>query len=334
MTLSACTASRIVLYTLPSSDDNSLFPRVELEMPPQTNVDCPPPPQPSSDAVDISEGTIEMLCLRGDSASFYYRSAGHPPRSCLFSISKSIVGLMTGIAVDEGLIDECDRLGRYFNRLPESLANRTIADLLDMRAGITESRYAIARLYYSDNLNSEIRSVGAVDDSLFRYSNFSTQMLYSILDRVFDDGFGGHLLDKVIRPLEIGCAWSMDSKRHGNLRSFCGAEMTAAELAKIGRIYRDYGSPGGIRIVSQEWIERSINPPHDTIDKDGATYSHHWHVLVSGEEFFAKGLFGQCLYVNRPCRTIIVRLGSREGHVDWIELMRRYSRGQIEFCCR
>lgn len=47
--------------------------------------------------------------------------------------------------------------------------------------------------------------------------------------------------------------------------------------------------------------------------------------LSRGCEFFAKGLFGQYLYVNRDTDTVIARFGVEQGPTDWIETFREIS---------
>lgn len=268
-------------------------------------------------------GTDAFLVIVDDTVRYSYRPFAP---CCLFSVTKSFVAATVGVAVDRGVLDLNDRVAQC---LPTDYgfdnSEVTIADLLDMRGGVSESQFQTAVVYYSADLDALMRHVRPSSDRSFAYSNLTTQLLCRAVEcrsgTRFDDFFE-HNLWQPLSPAHC-CRWSLDSERSRTIRAFGGLEMCAADAATLGLLYLNGGVVDGRRLLSESWIDHTINPLCSSTDRHNATYSRHWYVLRSGREFYAKGLFGQFVYVDCDSRTVIVRLGHREGKTDWIEMFRR-----------
>ncbi len=273
--------------------------------------------------------TCAFLVMQGDSLCYAYYDFGccDTTRLCLFSVSKSFISTLIGIAVDQGYINSPDDLLSEY--LPESAAlfadSVTVRDLLNMRTGFRENGYATARLYYTPRMSREMAHMACNRaPGEFHYSSLCTQLLTSLLEKATRTPACDYLRDNLWDPLCMLCDGYVctDSPRGDRIKGFSGICCTPMDAMKLSVLYRDGGEFMGRRIVSEQWIDSCLNPGSMSMDKNGACYNYHWYVLEPGREFFAKGLFGQYLYVNRDTDTVIARFGIREGATDWIDVFR------------
>lgn len=327
--ISSCTATRILVYNAPQADDHKYLDKIPL--PPSTapvhfarNVE-------QNMEIDslMDETTCAFLVLQGDSICYSYYDYGCCDTTCLcmFSISKSFIGTLIGIAIDDSLINSAgDPIAAYLPctaaLIPDGIS---INELLDMRAGFHESGYTTARLYYCPDMTREIVHItGNRKRGDFHYSSMCTQLLSSLLEQASRQSAATYLADRLWEPLGMQKQGyvCIDSPKTDCIRSFYGICCTPMDALKLSVLYRDGGVFMDKRIVSEKWINSCINPTNMSNDKNGACYNHHWWVLVPGREFFAKGLLGQYLYVNRDTDTVIARFGVEKGGTDWIETFR------------
>src|SRR5262249_55529683 len=93
-------------------------------------------------------------------------------------------------------------------------------------------------------------------------------------------------------------------------REFSGAGFNATlrDFARFGQMVLNDGVADGRRIVSAEWIRESTRPtgPGGTGPRGGDGYQ--WWMADRPDAFQAIGLQGQFIYIDRPSRTVIVKL--------------------------
>ena len=126
-----------------------------------------------------------------------------------------------------------------------------------------------------------------------------------------------YLQEKLWTPLgmEYDASWSIDRKKNGIEKTFCCLNARARDFAKIGRLYKNKGNWNGKQIVSQKWVEESTKP--DTSNGSVSYYKYQWWLPTPNEDYMAKGILGQFVYVNPSKDLIIVRLGKNKGKADW-----------------
>lgn len=325
----SCTATRIALYNTPSTRDSRIFPCVELPVSFSPHVFAEAiRPDGELDRFLASHRTGAMLVLRGDSIVYSYFDPLYDQTTAfpLFSISKSYVAAMTGISHGRGEI-ECyaTPVVRYLPEVADIIGpEATVLNLLNLRTHIVENGSTTALLYYSSDLSRDIHLTAYKPDTAFHYGNIPTQIETMLLERCTGRDFCALFTERLwlpLKPQDCGY-WSHDSRRKGHVRGFCGLETSARDALKLGVLYRDGGRFEGRCVVPEEWIEQTLNPDVMTVDKDDACYSRHWYILTPGEEFFTVGYKGQYLYVDKPSGTVIIRTGTNDRRVDWIELFR------------
>jgi CubicO group peptidase (beta-lactamase class C family) len=241
------------------------------------------------------------------------------------SISKSVVGLLVGIAIDRGLIKSVDDpvfdyLPAYADlKTPENSAIR-ISDLLTMTAGLK----ADEDVPYQHPVNSERLVATAPDPYRFAlgreltfkpgthwvYDGGSTMILSKVLQQVSGKSLTGFAEESLFSPLGITTFEWIGLKKSGEPAAYGSLRLRPRDLAKIGQLVLDNGAWQGKQIVSADWIKAAT-----TARQDGwfpMRYGYHWWV---GTEMGAKrtkvdwvggiGIGGQRVFVL-PKQDVVV----------------------------
>ncbi|MCX3263506.1 serine hydrolase domain-containing protein [Pedobacter agri] len=271
-----------------------------------------------------------------------------------FSVAKSFVATLIGIAVDKGIISSPDDLViKYIPELEKNdhrFKKLTIQHVLDMRSAIDydenkETPFSdITKLYYGSALKNQIIGLKMKEEPglKFEYQSVNTQLLANILEKASGRKIQDLFAEYLWQPLgaESNAIWSVDDQ--GTAKAFCCLNATAADFAKLGRLYLNKGNWNGKQIISKKWIETTTNA--NTLDALG--YKNQWwacydyryfkdsvsataalakiearvpvkktkyngyYFKLKAHDYTAEGILGQFLYVNPKNNVIILRMGN------------------------
>jgi CubicO group peptidase (beta-lactamase class C family) len=260
--------------------------------------------------------TAAFIVMRDDRIVYERYGRGFDERSLLnsFSIAKSIMATLVGIAVAEGRIASLDATVAHYR--PELAGTPygavTVKSLLTMTSGMGDRPSLLpgrAQYYYGDDLHAVIE--GARPESRaengWRYSEADVQVLGFVLEAAVGQTVSSYLSEKLWKPLgmESEALWAMD--RDGGMETtFCCISARARDFARFGRLYLQNGEWGGAQVVPASWTARTVLPGLRTLD--GYTHRHLWWMPDGNEgDFYAYGHNGQYVYVNPAARTVIVK---------------------------
>ena len=276
--------------------------------------------------------TVSFLVIKNDSILYEtYRGGWNDTlTSNLFSATKSIVGLLVGIAIDEGKIGSVDdKVVRY---IPEYNRGRqkdiTIRNLLTMSAGMDwDEAYAslfsvTTHGYYGNDLYELIMGLDIVDTPGVQYSYRSgeTQLLSFVLEAATGETISQYAEKKLWQPMMAGqdAFWLLD-KKDGDEKSFCCFHTTARDAARFGRLMLNKGNWNGRQLVSKEYIEEAMTPASylkDQWGKDPLSYYGYqtWIMDYKGEKCpYFRGMLGQYIIAIPSKNAIVVRLGHKRS---------------------
>ena len=232
------------------------------------------------------------------------------------SVTKSVVSVLVGIAVDRGLIAGVDQ--PMFAYLPDYAALRTgenqlilLRHLLTMTSGLRWNE----DLPYDDPENS-LRLMNEAADpyryvleqklvhqpgTWWEYSSGNTMLLSAALRHASGKELPDFAREALLEPLGITTVEWIDVAPAHEPTAWGGLRLRPRDTAKFGQLVLNGGTWNGRRIVSEAWIKESIEPrmkgwlPF--------RYGHLWVVgasTVNGQEvpwIAGWGYGGQRLYI-------------------------------------
>lgn len=279
-------------------------------------------------------GTFAFLVIRNDSLLYesYFNDASRSDRMAGFSIAKTFVSAVTGVAIDDGLIQSVDQPVTDFltGFKHPGFENVTLKNLLNMRSGIkfNETYYNpfsdAAKFYYGNNLEKYVYKlkVNKPPGIEYYYNSANTLILAMVIEKVTGKKFTEYFQEKIWSKIgmEYPATWNYDSEKHGMVKAFCCLNASAIDFAKFGRLYLNNGSYNGEQILPEAWVDYSMKIHNESKDSEDYPYTYFWRVLENGA-VFAKGILGQYIYLDPSKNLIIVRFGKKRGKVHWSALI-------------
>jgi len=230
------------------------------------------------------------------------------------SASKSILSLLTGIAIEKGYLDGLDQpigefFPEYFGANPDPVKEAiTIEDLLTMRSGLAStSRANYGRWVVSNNwiryaLDRPMSGVPGIDRA---YSTGNTHLLGVIIARASGMNLKQFSERYLFNPMNIRVyGWDRDPQGYyfgGN-----NLALRPADMVKIGQLMMNLGEWEGEQLLSGDWIIRSIEPV--TGRRSGIDdYGYLWFRRMAGDHhmIYAFGNGGQYIMILPELETVI-----------------------------
>ena len=277
----------------------------------------------------------------------------------LYSVTKSIVALVYGIALAEGKVPPPSApLYAQFPEYKELVEaderrnNQTVAHALSMSLGAQWNEIGLA---YDSPSNDEVgmemskdryrfvleRPVTGLPGKRWHYSGGAT----ALLGRLIAKGTGRSLPDyaraTLFDPIGLGpTEWVTSNQTwvfrqtgtgDGEPIAASGLRMAPRDLARIGQLVLDHGAAGGRQVVPAEWLAECFTPRVSVNELQ--RYGYQWY--LGDMEFLAGGTVrlehwvgcagngGQRLYVFPDLDLIIVvTAGNYSASEQWLPPIR------------
>jgi CubicO group peptidase (beta-lactamase class C family) len=269
--------------------------------------------------------TLRALVLaRGPCVFFeYYRKdIGIETQSPVYSVSKSVLSILVGIAVDEGYLRLDEKLSEIvpeeFDEIADPLARDiTVRDLLTKTEGFAETGEGDFKMSSPVPGKSQAwrwmlnRTVKYPAGTHFRYDGIGSDLLSVVLSKAIKQSAADFAKQKLFDPLHIdNYTWPADSE--GYLHGESGLSLTARDMAKIGLLYLDRGRWGDAQIVSEDYVRDSTSRHNDGGPPVNAAYGYQWWISETNanfDAFFAAGHKSQLIYVV-PGRDLVAAVSA------------------------
>ncbi len=261
-----------------------------------------------------------------------------------YSISKSFLGSLFGIAIEQGLIGGVnEKASTYLTEwtdpgYAEEKRRMTIRHLLTMSSGLEWNEDD----YYGDTSQNDVYLMGNADDYLeyalakpsiyepgnrWYYSSGDSMLLSGILERAVDRTAFQFAQENLLNHIgAAGITWNSDPA--GHTIGGWGIRATVREYAKFGYLYLKKGEWEGGQVVPRQWVEESTRP----VGHGTTGYGYQWWLapvlsgfygsIVPPGTFLAWGIFTQQVFVIPAKDIVIVRVGYDENPYDdeWREV--------------
>lgn len=213
-------------------------------------------------------------------AQCFYNDFNEESRNPIRSVSKSIMSICTGIALDNGLLKSIDepiyrfipQFGEGFNHFHKVI---TVRHLLTMTSGIKWN----GGVHYHCPMMIQMKKSGdwiahiadyavtSMPGMKYNYKEWDVILLAKILDTVCGDMYE-YIDDKLFRPLGIksqrwykspcGVYYSVADGDENDAES--SSDLTALEMLNIGKLFLQHGIFDDKMIISNSFIEQTVAP--------------------------------------------------------------------------
>jgi len=270
-----------------------------------------------------------FLVLRDDQIIIekYFHEADRNSRFVSQSLSKSIVSILVGAAVEEGAIKSIDDpVATYLPYLSESgYRNVTVKNLLQMSTGVRYSEdygdpkseaalLGAALLTGNPSFQDYAQSIQPTSTpagTKFEYQSVNTQVLGLLLEKVTGKRLNEYTQEKLWKKIgSQSDAFFYESPKQPDTCAFACFNATLRDYARIGLMMLQGGALGEQRVVSSKWVKDSTTPdaPYLKPRPGGLGYAYQWWI-PSGKDgvYMGLGIYGQCIYVNPTHHVVIVQ---------------------------
>lgn len=273
----------------------------------------------------------------------------------VFSVTKSIVSALIGIAIDAGHIQGVkQKVMDFFPDYPiepgeKSIQSITIEDLLTMTAPYKYETEPYETFFASENwVKAALNLLGGKEKTgEFLYcAIIGPHILSGILVQATGQSIIDFAMKKLFSPLGIKTvrnmifhskedqfAWSAQDKHarewvvdpQGINTAGWGLALTPTDMAGIGQLYLEGGMHDGRRIISESWLKESTEE-HSRWKHLDLKYGYLWWIIDDDEQAYAAmGDGGNVIYVNLK-KQLVVSIASlfQPNVTDRIELIRNH----------
>ncbi len=260
----------------------------------------------------------------------YFHPYGRDTKVQVQSITKSVIGALTGIAIQEGYIESVDE------KLLDFFPKRSIAN-----PGFKKSAIRLKHLL-SMSSGFPCQEFSSSGQSMEQSSGWVQYMLDLPVDTAPGRTFGycdgnPHLLSAI-----LGIRTGMDTREFANRELFqplgipaveeldwgadpqgipnggYGLSLRPVDLAKLGLLYLQNGKWDGRQILPEKWAADSTT---QYIQKpEGPGYGYLWTVYPEQGRYSALGLGGQQIHVYPSKNLVVIVTASLETFVEAPEI--------------
>ena len=236
----------------------------------------------------------------------------------IWSCTKQVMGILQGIAIEQGLIDGVtDNLQKY---LPEEISRHsnkgaiTIQNLLKMQSGID---------YNNEGLNGETSKLmreipdNSIDFVLgldilfsqgekFHYNDGDPFLISAILQKQTGKTTKDWAKEVLFSKLNMkNYDWIV--YKDGVTMGGFGISATPREMARIGHLVLNKGYWNGQQIVNSEWIAEMTSPKvsKEKVNFYNKSFGYFWWIDESREVVFMAGQGGQYVFI-KPSKNLIM----------------------------
>jgi len=243
------------------------------------------------------------------------------------SVTKTVVGALTGIAIRDAVLPGLDvSIAGYLEpayHVFDSERAITLRQLATMSSGFE----------WDENLGPDFdlwiasadhvqflldRPQAHAPGSFFTYNTAGPHTLGVILQRAVSQPLPQYAADRLFGPLGIDTVVWQPLDR-GTVNGGAGIQLRGRDLLKLGQLYLQGGASGTRGVVPGTWVDETTRPRFTWRESLGAqsriTYGTLWWVSdASPTAYFAWGYGGQFIYVV-PSRDLVV-----VATTDWTRL--------------
>ncbi len=296
--------------------------------------------------------TTAFIVLRNDTILYenYFNGFNKGSTFTSFSVAKSFVSTLVGLAISDGFIkSEDDKITEYLPELIKKdtrFSRITIRDLLSMSSGLAYSHDGFPSddefTYQSPDLRSSTLVNTRISDQPGKhwlYNNYNPLLLGMILERTTGKSVAKYASERLWRKMGgSNASWSVDENGFEKMES--GINCHAHDYARVALLFLNKGKYNGQQVIPESWVQKATQPQdrpegyYDYLLENNTYYNYlWWGKFRDGQEntndFFGMGNKGEYVYICPQKKLTIIRLGFEYGFtpasMSWPEMFYEFA---------
>lgn len=304
--------------------------------------------------INLDHNNIAGLVVLKDGATLYetyFNGCTSASRIHIYSVTKSILSMLVGIAMDKGQIKSTSQKVLEFfpdytiKQREKTIPDITLENLLTMTApykyksvpyikyftsedmvtftlNLLGGRGKIGEFKYTPLIGPDILSGILVKATGQTVLDFASENLFSPLGITVERNVTFHSKEEqmAFNKADHISGWAADPA--GTNTGGWGLTLSPADMAKLGQLYLDHGMWNGKQIVPAAWVAKSTSE-HSQWEKLNLSYGYLWWIHKEG--FAAMGDGGNIIYVNTKNNMVVSIAAFFKPNVsDRMELIQEY----------
>jgi CubicO group peptidase (beta-lactamase class C family) len=282
-----------------------------------------------------------LLVWQGGALQLEHYYPGHDANSITStqSMHKSVLALLVGIAIDQGLIKSVDDTAATYIEewAGDERSKITIRQMLQQASGIDFPGFTgLLQMTMGGDLAQFTFSRGIVGPGgeSFEYNNINPQVLGILIQRVSGKPYSQYLAENLWQQVsEAEGKVLIDSEQHRIPVTFCCLDAPARSWLRLGLLHLDGGRVGDRQVVPAQWMKDVITPSPTNPNygyftwlgtqweknrrynsKSSAT-AFHSEPFAAPDLIYFDGFGGQRVYIVPSKQLVIVHTGPMRQ--DW-----------------
>lgn len=273
-----------------------------------------------------------LIALKGGQVRHesYYLGTGPEDYRISWSMAKSYLSALVGLLLEDGTISSIDDpVVKYAPSLKDSAyKDATLRNVLQMSSGALFDEDYLDKNSDINRMAREVALGGTLDgfaasvkDSFttpgteMKYVSIDTHVIGMVVRGAAKRSVTDLLSEKIMQPLGLEKEPYYITDGEGVAFVLGGLNLTTRDYARFAQMVVQDGYYNGQQIVPKDWLRTSTKASANTKAGD-RRYGYQWWVPAVNPaegEFFAHGIYGQYIYINRPKDIVIVSNAADRG---------------------
>lgn len=292
----------------------------------------------NADAWMAANRNTGLLVMKGDTilAERYNYDRKESDRFQSFSMAKTVVAMLIGVALHEGKIKSIDQKAKEF--VPELkgqlYGGTSLRHLLTMSSGVAfrevydgkDDVSVLARKTLGRQgpggadtvmgINTRLRPAG----EKFAYASGETQVLALVLRAAVGQPLSQYLSEKIWQPMgaEAEATWLIDAG--GYETGYMGLNATLRDWGRLGLLLAHHGAVGGRQLIPAAWVKAATTPEAPHLAVGTATprngYGYQTWIIDNQGKFALLGVRGQAVMVDPVTKVVVVHTAAHGNPRD------------------
>ena len=179
-------------------------------------------------------------------------------------------------------------------------------DYLDFWSDINKMGRVLALGQSMDGFATALTEKDAKAGQSWQYVSIDTHILGMVIRGATNRPIPELLAERIIAPLGLEQAPYYLTDGYGTAFVLGGLNLTTRDYARFGQMIAQNGLWNGVQVVPAAWIAQSTRPSAKTV-KGNTQYGYQWWMPADARqgEVFARGIYGQYIYINQPLGVVI-----------------------------